>query len=67
MRQQLLINEIGEAVLRKGLVGEGMIEKPKHRAAEAERVLLSDDGELIPVDEDESIAQKAYNTRNKNN
>lgn len=68
MREKLLMREVGEEILRKGLAGEGMLEKPKRRAAalEAERVLLSDDGELIPADEYERPEQRAYNARTNN-
>jgi hypothetical protein len=68
MREQLLMGEIGEEILRKGLTDEGMLEKPKRRAAalEAERVVLSDDGELIPVDKDKRLEQRGYNARTNN-
>jgi hypothetical protein len=59
MREQLLMRELGEEILRKGLRDEGMVEKPKRRA-EALHELLSDDGELIPVDEDEDLEQRDY-------
>ena len=65
IRERLLMREAGEEILRKGLVDEGMLEKPKRRAPvlEAEHVRLSDDGELIAVDEDERIEQRDYNAR----
>jgi hypothetical protein len=64
-RQQLLMREVGEDILRQGHDDEGMLEKPKHRAAglEAKHVLSSYDGELMPVDDDERIEQSDYNTR----
>lgn len=65
MREQLLMRELGEEMLRQGLVDEGMTEKPKRHAEalEVERTLLSDDGELIPIDEDESLEQSDYSAR----
>ena len=65
MRKQLLMRELGEEILRQGLVDEGMAEKPKRRAEalEAARTLLSDDGELIPVDDDEDLEQSDYIAR----
>lgn len=68
MREQLLMREIGQDIFRKGLINEGMLEKPKRRSAdlEAERALLSDDGELIPADEDEQPEQRRSNIRANN-
>lgn len=65
MREKLLMRELGEEILRKGLADEGMAEKPKRRAAAAEvaRTMLSDDGELIPADDDEALEQPDYNPR----
>lgn len=65
MREKLLMSEIGEELLRKGLSDAGLLEKPKRRAAalKAERVGLSDDGELVPVDEDEHLEPRGYNAR----
>jgi len=62
MREQILMRELGEEILRKGLVDAGMAEKPKRRA-EALHELLSDDGELIPVDDDESLEERDYSPR----
>jgi len=64
IRERLLMREVGEEILRKGLVDEGMLEKPKRRAAalETDRVLLSDDGELVPVDEDNHAEQTEQNS-----
>src|SRR5689334_12765558 len=45
MRERLLMRDLGEEILRKGLADEGISEKPK-RHAEALHELLSDDGEL---------------------
>lgn len=65
IREQLLMREVGEEILRKGLTDEGMLEKPKRRTAtaEAERVLLSDDGELVSVDDGEHLEQRGYKAR----
>jgi hypothetical protein len=65
MREQLLMRELGEEMLRKGLADEGMAEKPKRHteASEVGRTLLSDDGELIPADEDEDLEQDDYSAR----
>ena len=65
LRERLLVHEVGEDILRKGLVDVGVSEKPKRRAVvhEAGRFLLSDDGELIPADEDEPIGQSDYKAR----
>jgi len=65
IRERLLMREAGEEILRKGLVDEGMLEKPKRHAtvSESERVRLSDDGERIPVDEDEFIEQSDHHAR----
>ena len=60
MRQQLLMRELGEEMLQKGLADTGMTEKPKRRA---EHSALSDDGELIPADEDEDVGQRDYDAR----
>ena len=59
MREQLLMRELGEEILQKGLVDAGMVEKPKRRS-EALRELLSDDGELLPVDDDEGFEERDY-------
>ena|SRR5579859_5438386 len=55
MREKLLMSEIGEEILRKGLTDAGLLEKTKRRAAalQAEQVRLSDDGELLPADEEQ--------------
>jgi hypothetical protein len=55
IRERVLLREVGEEMLRKGLVDEQLSEKPKRRADgwETERARLSDDGEIIPVDGDE--------------
>lgn len=68
MREKLLMSEIGEEMLRKGLSDAGMLEKPKRRAPtlEGERVRLSDDGELLPVDEDERPEQHGYKASTNN-
>jgi hypothetical protein len=65
MRERLLMRELGEEILRKGLADEGMAEKPKRRAAVSEvaRAMLSDDGELIPADDDEDLEHNDYNAR----
>jgi hypothetical protein len=62
MRERLLMREVGEEILRKGLVEEGMLEKPKRRTAapNAHYVLSADDGELVPVDEDERIERSHH-------
>ncbi len=51
MRERLVMREIGEELLRKGMTDLDA-EKPKRRLAETEigDVALSDDGELIPVE-----------------
>lgn len=53
IRQQVLMRELGEEILRQGLAGEIMSEKPKHDSASLETGYsrLSDDGELIPDDD----------------
>jgi hypothetical protein len=61
MRERLLMRELGEEILRKGLADEGMSQKPKR--TETLDALLSDDGELIPADEDEDIEQRDYDAR----
>jgi hypothetical protein len=63
IRERLLMREVGEDILRKGL--EGLSEKPKRRTArlDIERV-LSSDGELIS-DEDEPADQDDYQTRTR--
>jgi hypothetical protein len=55
IRERLLRQEVGEEILRQGAAEVGVMEKPKHDEAvtEARRMLLSDDGELVPADEDE--------------
>jgi hypothetical protein len=65
MRERLLMREIGEDILRKGLAAEAMSEKPKRRNAvmEDQAMRLSDDGELTPVDEDERIEHGDYHAR----
>jgi hypothetical protein len=63
IRERFLMREVGEEILRKGLEDEALAEKPK-RHGEALRELLSDDGELIPIDEDEGIEQSDYDARN---
>lgn len=67
IRQRLLMQEVGEEILRKGLADDGMQEKPKRRAEalETEFTRLSDDGELIPADEDEGVEESDYNVRAK--
>lgn len=65
IRERLLLREAGEEILRKGLMDEGLAEKPKRHASlyEAEHVRLSDDGEQLLADEDERIEQVDYNAR----
>ena len=65
LRERLLMREVGEEFLRKGLADEGVPEKPKRRAAarEVERVMLSDDGDLISVKEDEDVQQSDRRAR----
>lgn len=57
IREKMLMREVGEEILRRAIVDEAALEKPKRRAAswDSERTRLSDDGELIAVDEDEDI------------
>ena len=62
MRERFIMREVGEEMLRKGLEDEALPEKPK-RHAETLHDLLSDDGELIPMDEDDPIEQRDYNPR----
>ena len=66
IRERLLMREVGEEILRKGLMDEGILEKPKRLAKvlEAERMRLSDDGELMPVDDVQRIEQSDYTARN---
>jgi hypothetical protein len=66
LRERVLLREVGEEMLRKGLVDEELSEKPK-RAAESEtgRTRLSDDGELIPLDEGEALAHHDYKVRTR--
>jgi hypothetical protein len=67
IRKQLLMHEVGEDMLRKGYLGDGMVEKPKRRAAELEtkRMQLSDDGELVSVDDEQHLEQPDYSVRSK--
>jgi hypothetical protein len=61
IRKQALIREVGEDILRKGLLDEGMLEKPKRRAVKfAERVFISDDGEFMAASDDEHIERRDY-------
>lgn len=62
IRERVLMREVGEEILRKGLVDDELLEKPKRRAgvSEGERKRLSDDGELVSIDEDEG---RGYNAR----
>jgi hypothetical protein len=55
IREQLLMREVGKDILRYA----EMSEKPKRR--EGERARLSDDGELVPVDEDEGLEHARTN------
>jgi hypothetical protein len=66
VRERLLMREVGEDILRKALVEEGLAEKPKRRAQALEDrpVILSDDGELVAVDETEPLEQSGYPARN---
>jgi hypothetical protein len=64
IRERLLLREVGEDILRKGLMDEGILEKPKRRVAgQTNHMQLSDDGELLTVDEDERKEQRDYNAR----
>ncbi len=65
IRERLLMREVGEEILRRGLVDEGPAEKPKRRAAEQEarNVLLSEDGELSPAGEDEQTKESSHSAR----
>jgi hypothetical protein len=48
LREKLLMSEIGEDILRKGLLDASQNEKPKRGAfSDAAKILLSDEGELI--------------------
>ena len=58
IREQLLMREVGQDILRRGRLDTELAEKPKRQAA-----ALSDDGELIPVDEDELTEQNDYVAR----
>jgi len=61
LRQQLLAREIAEKMMRSGTLDE----KPKRRASglASDHVQLSDDGELLPADEDEHVEQRGYKAR----
>jgi hypothetical protein len=65
IRERLLMGEVREEMLRKGLIDEGVTQKPKRHATslEPERTMLSYDGELVSVYEDEPSAQSDYNAR----
>ena len=69
LRERLLMREVGEDILRKGVLEEEPLEKPKRRAAalEPERVVLSDDGELTSADQDERIKPSSYRVRTNQN
>jgi hypothetical protein len=56
IREQVLMREVGEDILRRAIEDDGVSEKPKRHGTR-----LSDDGELI--DEDERIEQGDYNVR----
>lgn len=53
MRERLLRRELGEDLLQKALEDQSILEKPKRHpsASDAGRVQLSEDGELIPLDD----------------
>jgi hypothetical protein len=67
MRERLFMREVGEGMLRQGLVDEGLLEKPKRStaASEAERKRSSADGELIPTDEDQPTEQSDDSAHSK--
>lgn len=65
IRQQLLLREVGEDILRRGLMDENLSEKPKRNGVGAERMRLSDDGELIPGDEDEAVEDVRPSVRDR--
>jgi hypothetical protein len=58
IRERLLMREIGEDILRQGLADAESREKPKRHEAR-----LSDDGELLAIDEDDPIAQEGDQLR----
>jgi hypothetical protein len=64
IRTQWLMREVGEEMMRKGFVDDTNDEKPKrHHAIESEAARLSDDGELIPLDEDERLEQRIHSAK----
>jgi hypothetical protein len=58
IREQLLMREIGDDILRLGQ--RESLEKPKRRVAESTAMRLSDDGELVSAD-DQHLDQTDYN------
>jgi hypothetical protein len=62
MRERLIMRELGEDILQRGLEDQGVFEKPKRRpsASDAVRVQFSEDGELIPLEEIERLEQSDY-------
>ncbi len=65
IREQFFMREVGEEIVRKGLMDEEPSEKPKRREAEYAR--LSDDGELGELIEDGQMGWNADNGRGKIN
>ena len=64
MRKQLLMREVGDDILKMGNLGDATLEKPKRSAAtNANHLRLSDDGELVPANDEQGLAQPDYNTR----
>ncbi|MBX3062755.1 MAG: hypothetical protein KF726_07255 [Anaerolineae bacterium] len=58
IRERLMMREVREEMLRKGMLADEATEKPKRYAAK-----LSDDGELIPADDDDTAEQATYTAR----
>jgi hypothetical protein len=65
IREKLLMREVGEEFLRRAIVDDTALEKPKRRSEswDSERARLSDDGELIAVDEHDDIEERDQRAR----
>ena len=64
MREQLLTREIGEEIMRKGLMDQQVFEKRKRSAplTATDKVLLTDDGELAALDETDEAEESAVSS-----
>lgn len=64
IRKQLLMREVGDDILKMGNLDDATLEKPKRSAASiAKRLRLSDDGELVPANDDLHLPHADYTAR----